>query len=170
MADSKGNKLTLYVDVISPFGYMAYWLTRVCHSHFYYMCLLFIRRNERRNEEEEEHHSPSPIPIPIPIPYHSLTTTCLSLFFQKNPALPSIHLHPNNLHPHPPRRPHVPNQKLSSFNNHQQTRMDRNRTSPDLQIFANSHDADFSGKIPCAHDECATLVVLFVLTTTRTTK
>lgn len=162
MADSKGKKLTLYVDVISPFGYMAYWLTRVCHSHFYCMCLLFIRRNERGHEEEEEEHpSPSPIPISIPIPLPTYFTNLSistkltihqSFFFKKNPALPSIHLHPNNLHPHPPRRPHVPNQKLSSFNNHQQTRMDRNRTSPDLQIFANSHDADFSGKIPCAYD------------------
>lgn len=155
MADSKGKRLTLYVDVISPFGYMAYWLTRVCHSHFYYMCLLFIRRNE------EEKHTPlsNPHSHPHPFTYQSIHPhqtnhpIFLSFFLTKpNPALPSIHLHPNNLHPHPPRRPHVPNQKLSSFNNHQQTRMDRNRTSPDLQIFANSHDADFSRKIPCAYD------------------
>lgn len=167
MADSKGKKLTLYVDVISPFGYMAYWLTRVCHFHFYYMCLLFVRRNERR-ETRRRRRTPLPLSKPHSHPYTlSLTNHNMSLTLFL-PALPSIHLHPNNLHPHPPRRPHVPNQKLSTLNNHQQTRMDRNRTSPDLQIFANSHDADFSGKIPCAYDECAALVVFFVLTTRRT--
>lgn len=85
MADSKGKKLTLYVDVISPFGYMAYWLTRVCHSHFYYMCLLFIRRNERRNEEE---HTPLSNPHPHPHPYpHPFT------------YLPYLSIHPHQTNP-----------------------------------------------------------------------
>lgn len=149
-------------------------------SFLLHVFIVYQKKRRRRRTPLPLSKFPSPFPSPSPSPSLYLPTYLpihphqtnhpISFFFKQNPELPSIHLHPNNLHPHPPRRPHVPNQKLSSFNNHQQTRMDRNRTSPDLQIFANSHDADFSGKIPCAHDKCATLVVFSLSKTTRRTK